>query len=457
MSLREEEPALPTSHYFLSISRGDAIRTLMVRPAALWAIAALALISLVWAAAATAYVALHDDLMGAIVARQAQMETAYEDRLAEARARLDEVASRQLLDQNSFEGKVHELLSRQAQIEQRGAIVVALAAQTDARNPSPLAPRRAAFAPDALGAIQALSPQPPADRTESAARAYAPSSSSLDVEPRAAKPHPVEDTPETLSVLTGGAPAAPAIPAAAAVNLDASARLGPIGRSLDRMESGQMTALAAVDRAATAISVRDEGIVAKAGLDPAKLSRPHDEGGVGGPYIPVEVDSDAPAFDRALARVARDVATADRLKALMPFMPLRMPLLGDASVTSPFGYRPDPFLGRPALHSGVDLAQGYGAEIRATGAGRVTHAGPMGGYGIMVEIDHGNGLTTRYAHMSEALVEEGQDVAKGAVLGRIGSSGRSTGPHLHYEVRVDGEPVDPERYLRAGAELSAAE
>jgi murein DD-endopeptidase MepM/ murein hydrolase activator NlpD len=85
------------------------------------------------------------------------------------------------------------------------------------------------------------------------------------------------------------------------------------------------------------------------------------------------------------------------------------------------------------------------------------HAGPMGGYGIMVEIDHGNGLTTRYAHMSEVLVEEGQDIAKGAVLGRIGSSGRSTGPHLHYEVRVDGEPVDPERYLRAGAELSPEE
>ena len=458
MSLREGEPALPTSHYFLSVSRGDAIRTFMVRPAALWALAALALISLAWATAATAYVAFHDDLMGAIVARQAQTETAYEDRLAEARARLDEVASRQLLDQNSFEGKVHELLSRQARLEQRGAIVAALAAETDARNPSPLAPRRAAafkFEPDALGAIQALSPQPPADGAGGAARAYAPSSD-LSVEPRPAKPHPVDDTPETLSALTGGAPA-PASLAAVADNLDASARLGSIDRSLDRMESSQMRALAAVDRAATALSARDEGIVAKAGLDPAKLSRPHDEGGVGGPYIPAEVDSDAPAFDQALARVARDVATADRLKALMPFMPLRMPLSGDASVTSPFGYRPDPFLSRPALHSGVDLAQGYGAEIRATGAGRVTHAGPMGGYGIMVEIDHGNGLTTRYAHMSEALVEEGQEVAKGAVLGRIGSSGRSTGPHLHYEVRVEGEPVDPERYLRAGAELSAAE
>jgi murein DD-endopeptidase MepM/ murein hydrolase activator NlpD len=87
----------------------------------------------------------------------------------------------------------------------------------------------------------------------------------------------------------------------------------------------------------------------------------------------------------------------------------------------------------------------------------VAHAGPAGGYGNMVEIDHGNGLATRYAHMSDVLVEEGQQVDEGAVLGRLGSTGRSTGPHLHYEVRVDGEPVDPERYLRAGVNLAAAE
>jgi len=134
-----------------------------------------------------------------------------------------------------------------------------------------------------------------------------------------------------------------------------------------------------------------------------------------------------------------------------------MPLAGEPGLTSSFGYRVDPFLGRLALHPGVDLAEAYGAEIHAAAAGRVVHAGPAGGYGIMVEIDHGNGLATRYAHMSEALVEEGEAVDKGAVLGRLGSTGRSTGPHLHYEVRVDGEPVDPERFLRAGADMALAE
>jgi murein DD-endopeptidase MepM/ murein hydrolase activator NlpD len=460
MSSREgyRAPELPASHYFLSVSRGDAIRTLMVRPAALWAISALALLLLVWSATVTAYVAFRDDLMRAVIARHAEMETAYEDRLADARAELDAVASRQLLDQNSFEGKMHELLSRQAQLEQRGAIVAALAAETGARDASLLQPRRTAFkfAPDALGAIQAFAPKSPSDETSGAARAYAPSPA-LSVERPQVKPHPVDERGQTLSAAPGDAPAAPANLTAAAENLGASARFSLIDRSLDDMEKNQMTALAAIDRQAKRISSRDEQIVAQTGLDPARLAPPHGQAGVGGPYIPAEVDPNAPAFDQTLARAAGDVAAAERLNALMPFVPLRAPLFGDASLTSPFGYRADPFLGRLALHPGVDLAQAYGAEIHATGAGRVVHAGPAGGYGIMVEIDHGNGLTTRYAHMSEALVEEGQDVVKGAVLGRIGSSGRSTGPHLHYEVRVDGEPVDPERYLRAGAELSTEE
>ena len=205
-----------------------------------------------------------------------------------------------------------------------------------------------------------------------------------------------------------------------------------------------MTTLAAVDRWALRASEPNAAVLAETGLDPMKLAAPKPLANAGGPFIPVDADPKAPAFDRATARVARDVSFAERLKALMPFVPLRKPLIGEADVTSPFGYRADPFLGRLALHTGVDLLQPYGSEIRATAAGRVVHAGPMGGYGDMVEIDHGDGLATRYAHMSEILVVEGQEVAQGDVLGRLGSSGRSTGPHLHYEVRVDGEPVDPD-------------
>ena len=291
---------------------------------------------------------------------------------------------------------------------------------------------------------------------DDAARSYAPLPEP-GVEPRAAKPHPIDELRDSLSSLPLDAPFITASVSGAAGNLDPSASLAPIERSLDGIESTQTKALAAIDRAAERTAARDTAIVAETGLDPARLSLPHREGAVGGPYIPAELDGNATALDPALAHVARDVATAERLKALLSFVPLRMPLSGDPSVTSTFGYRADPFLGRLALHPGVDLAEPYGAEIRSAAAGRVVHAGNAGGYGIMVEIDHGNGLATRYAHMSEALVEEGEEVDKGAVLGRLGSTGRSTGPHLHYEVRVDGEPVDPERYLRAGADLAAAE
>jgi murein DD-endopeptidase MepM/ murein hydrolase activator NlpD len=460
MSLREGYPEArpPGSHYCLSLSRGDVIRSVRLGRVGVGALAALALISFAWTASVTVYVAFHDDLMGAILARQAEMKAAYEDRLTEARARLDEAASRQLLERNSFNGKVNEVISRQARLEQRGAIVAALAG-TEARFPR-VAARRQTATPDpadALSAIQTLAPSTaPGASVDDAARAYAPLARP-GAEPRAIKPHPIDESSETLSALPSDAPFTTGSVTATADNLDPSARLALLDPSLDRIESNQTKALAAIDRAAERVASRDAAILAGTGLDPARLVLPHGEGGVGGPYIPAELDASEPALDTALTRVARDVATAERLKALMSFVPLRMPLSGDPSVTSPFGYRADPFLGRLALHPGVDLAEPYGAEIHAAASGRVAHAGPAGGYGIMVEIDHGNGLATRYAHMSETLVEEGEAVDKGAVLGKLGSTGRSTGPHLHYEVRVDGEPVDPERYLRAGADLAAAE
>ena len=115
--------------------------------------------------------------------------------------------------------------------------------------------------------------------------------------------------------------------------------------------------------------------------------------------------------------------------------------------------RPDPFLGRMAMHTGLDMRDAYGSIVHATAAGVVESAGYNGGYGNMVDIDHGNGVVTRYAHLSGILVQEGQTIRVGEPIGKLGSSGRSTGPHLHYEVRINDEPVDPTRFLKAGAKL----
>jgi len=210
-----------------------------------------------------------------------------------------------------------------------------------------------------------------------------------------------------------------------------------------------LAALGSVAGAAHAAAAKFETIVQRTGLSLAALKEPQakDTGGVGGPFIAASPDD--PAFGRAVADASREIDSARKLRKLMPHLPVRYPLVGDATLSSPFGYRPDPFLGRPALHPGIDMVQPYGSEIKATAVGRVTHAGPLGGYGNCVEIDHGNGVVTRYGHMSEVLVEEGETVEIGEAIGRIGSTGRSTGAHLHYEVRVDGEAVDPERFLTA--------
>jgi len=106
------------------------------------------------------------------------------------------------------------------------------------------------------------------------------------------------------------------------------------------------------------------------------------------------------------------------------------------------------------MNTGLDFRGETGDPVRATASGAVTHTGWSGGYGRMVEIDHGNGFATRYGHLSGLEVEVGQSVRVGQTIGRVGSTGRSTGPHLHYETRVDGEAVDPQRFLRAAALLA---
>ena len=121
-------------------------------------------------------------------------------------------------------------------------------------------------------------------------------------------------------------------------------------------------------------------------------------------------------------------------------------------IVSRFGMRSDPFTGQPRMHNGIDIDAPMGAPILATEAGTVTFAGERGGFGQLVIVDHGNGVETYYAHQSRIDVAVGDPVLAGQQLGAIGSTGRSTGPHLHFEVRIDGTPVDPEAFGHADHE-----
>jgi murein DD-endopeptidase MepM/ murein hydrolase activator NlpD len=191
------------------------------------------------------------------------------------------------------------------------------------------------------------------------------------------------------------------------------------------------------------------------GLDLGKIAPPLPPRASGGPFVPASTGS-VSAFDRQLYRIKLARGQLERLTRTLSAVPIRKPMMGELDSTSGFGMRADPFLRAPAMHTGLDIRADTGEPARATAAGTVTVAGWNGGYGKMVEVDHGNGFATRYAHLSQIDVEVGQPIRIGQVVGKVGSTGRSTGPHLHYETRVDGDAVDPQKFLRAGVRLGGA-
>lgn len=160
-------------------------------------------------------------------------------------------------------------------------------------------------------------------------------------------------------------------------------------------------------------------------------------------------------YEQVVAQLEQDAAEIRALLASQgssggPFPTGGGQLLWPAAgtITSPFGYRTHPIFGDTRLHTGIDIGAGYGAPVIAADAGTVVFAGVMGGYGYSVVIDHGNGLGTTYNHMASVLVATGQGVARGSQVGAVGCSGYCTGPHLHFEVRVSANPVDPMPYLQ---------
>jgi murein DD-endopeptidase MepM/ murein hydrolase activator NlpD len=144
------------------------------------------------------------------------------------------------------------------------------------------------------------------------------------------------------------------------------------------------------------------------------------------------------------------------LRRLGKELPLTLPM-DDYRMTSPFGMRRDPFNGRPAFHPGVDLAAPYGTPIYATAPGVVTYAGWMEGYGKLIEINDGHGISTRYGHLHGYTVALGEHVNTGDQIGYEGSTGRSTGPHVIYEVRVNGQPQDPMKFVALAHLIPVAE
>ncbi|MEM9898718.1 MAG: peptidoglycan DD-metalloendopeptidase family protein [Pseudomonadota bacterium] len=196
-------------------------------------------------------------------------------------------------------------------------------------------------------------------------------------------------------------------------------------------------------------------VLSNAGIDPDRLITPpkirNDVLAQGGPFIDADnVSSASTKFFRRSNRTSLMIQELDQLTSIVDTLPLSSPIIVSRRQTSGFGYRRDPFHGRAARHYGLDFAARWAAPVVATAPGQVKFAGVRSGFGRLVEIDHGNGFVTRYAHLNKFVVKRGQRVDLHQKIGELGNSGRSTGPHVHYEIVHRGKPKDPEKFIEAG-------
>jgi murein DD-endopeptidase MepM/ murein hydrolase activator NlpD len=189
--------------------------------------------------------------------------------------------------------------------------------------------------------------------------------------------------------------------------------------SLDQVEKRQIAALSSVEDSMESRVRRMRGVFTDLGLDLPQLEAATPSRGVGGPFVPVKLPADAGPFERQLYRISVTRGQVERLNRTLALVPYRKPVIGEVEFTSGFGVRSDPFLGRPAMHTGLDFRAASGDPVRATANGKVVSSGWAGGYGRMVEIDHGNGLSTRYGHLSEIGVKVGDQIKIGQVIGAV--------------------------------------
>jgi len=391
------------------IARGDAIRHFTVRP---WVAALLGCAVAIVAVGyllATSYLVLRDDLIGATVARQARMQHAYEDRISALRAQVDRITSRQLLDQQLMEKKVSELIDRQTRLSERQGVLAPILERAginpELSTPSPI---------EKKAELGTIAPERSATKAAEIAALWKTRTQSLNKSQA--------DQADTMFLA--------------------------ITKSLRTIEQDQLVHLETLAEGAYDTADAISQTLASAGL---QVDVDYNKANIGGPLVAIDK---AEVFDTRVRELDTALRTLDVMKDKARRLPIANPAPG-RPISSSFGVRRDPLLGTAALHSGMDFRAGIGTSVRATASGTVRSAGWNGGYGQMVEVSHGNGYTTRYAHLSKILVAPGDKIKRGTVVGQSGSTGRSTGPHLHYEVRRNGTALDPLRFIKAGKQLQS--
>ncbi|WP_310535236.1 peptidoglycan DD-metalloendopeptidase family protein [Novosphingobium sp.] len=238
----------------------------------------------------------------------------------------------------------------------------------------------------------------------------------------------------------------------AAKTIDKVSAVFPEAAQLARLEARQLAFVEGLTRLADRRAKEAELAIRKVGLDPAYLlSSVDDKSAMGGPFIAFASSTDS-ALDQRFQRLAVSLARLSALQRGLTSMPQVLPASLEF-ISSGFGYRSDPFTGAGAFHAGLDFKGPIGSPIHAAAQGKVSFVGQRQGYGNCVEVDHGNGMITRYAHMSAFRTTLGKDVLAGEVIGAIGNTGRSTGPHLHFEVRINDQAVNPRPFLEGSTRV----
>ena len=477
----------------LTLLTGRHSRTVILPPVALAILAGLLPLAGLLFLAATCYFIFHDDLLANLTRRQTAMQYSYEDRLARLRHEILNLTQRAKINEANLTDRLDSLARKQDRLETRTILVAALGQRVKALSGSragntPVAAQSevtasvnpllsGAFAPDLPPAASAyISLDNFADSATAVPRRDAtvdepkPQPDGFELRLTDGTGHGLHATsqagakPEADTTIRSSSKPTTPSPLSFDPDLPLSMKLDRLTARQERLNQAQLVLLHDFQKPAAQMAARLRAAFRSTRLPPDQLRLPPhvakmaDTEGVGGPFVPLPTNSaDAVAFARAAIEAQTAIAAAEKLQHIAAYVPLAAPLPGRLEVTSPFGPRIDPFLGRPALHTGVDFRDGYGAPVRATADGTVVLASADGGYGNLVEIDHGNGLSTRYAHLSSFTVKPGQKVKAGTIIGRIGETGRTTGPHLHYETRINGEPVNPERFLKAGRMLRTAQ
>jgi murein DD-endopeptidase MepM/ murein hydrolase activator NlpD len=422
-----------------------------------------------WGAAASWTTLVSWNAEAALREEHEAMRVTLEAKVRNLTRRLVGVAAHQGLESDGVEGRLADIITRQVELENRQAMLTSLAEQAGA-NVAAIAPAaaEAAAAPVRTGlAESAPSPaatmrtRPPAPAVPTLRLGAPDPAPTVDSGPaRAYAPAGQERAPDLLRTQ---APDAAAGPGRAndllrpRSDVPLRERFAELTRSLDRVERGQLRAVEGFTRLSQGQILLLRTALADIGVSPERVFPPAPKAAVGGPFFALRAKAPAPPpvptdpFEAGWQRLEQSVA---QLRPAATALPFRRPIPGDDNTTSNFGPRTDPFTGGSAMHSGMDFRGETGTPVYAAGAGKVITAEASGGYGNLVEIDHGHGVTTRYAHLSAIEVAVGQSVQAGARVGLVGSTGRSTGPHLHYETRNAGTAIDPQKFLAVGSKLS---